>query len=283
MDIRDLTNKAYWRAKQTGGLLGEGDRGREGDVGVGVAPAVRGTEDGPAGGGDGSRRCLGPLGRRAGDGRRADGLVLTADLGQQQRAVGADGRPGRSGAAGAGGNRVGGRRLEGVDGSMRAGASVARVVRNLKQRRIKSEARGGSGIAWWEGKVKRDIRCQTGGVLVGSSRPGGVSACLLTYVDMVTVGSCVEATHSAADYGLARAKRETGSDGWCREQDGELGGAVSTRPLQQESMRLLERGERCLRMDKQEMRDVGKRVILILMARRDAETIGHGWPADAGP
>jgi hypothetical protein len=80
-----------------------------------------------------------------------------------------DGRPRRSGAAGAGGgDRVGGRRLEGVDGSMRAGASVAGVVRDLKERRIKGEARWGGGIAWWEGEVKGDTRCQT----VSRSVPG---------------------------------------------------------------------------------------------------------------
>lgn len=88
---------------------------------------------------------------------------------------------------------------------MRAGASVARVVRNLKKRRIKSEARGGSGVAWWEGEVKSDIRCQTGGVLVGSSRSG-----VLLTVDLRGHGDgwvvCRLDTHSAADYGLARAK-----------------------------------------------------------------------------
>jgi hypothetical protein len=44
---------------------------------------------------------------------------------------------------------------------MRAGASVTRVERDIKKRRIKSEARRGSGIAWWESEVKCDIRCQT--------------------------------------------------------------------------------------------------------------------------
>ena len=60
-------------------------------------------------------------------------------------------------------NRVGGRRLKRVNGSMRAGASVVAggVERNLEKRRIESKARRGSGIAWREGEVKGDIRCQT--------------------------------------------------------------------------------------------------------------------------
>ena len=78
----------------------------------------------------------------------SDGLVLATDLGQKERPMSPDGRPRRGGTAGAGGgDRVGGRRLEGVDGSMRTGASVARVVRNLQERRIKREARRGSRVA----------------------------------------------------------------------------------------------------------------------------------------
>lgn len=46
--------------------------------------------------------------------------------------MGPDGRARRGSVAGAdGGERVGGRRLEGVDGSMRTGASVASVERDL--------------------------------------------------------------------------------------------------------------------------------------------------------
>jgi hypothetical protein len=112
-----------------------------------------------------SRRRRGPstLGCPRSNSGGDNSLVLAADLGKEERPMSSDGRPCRSGAAGAGGgDRVGGRRLEGVDGSMRAGASVARVVRDLEERRIKGEARRGSGIAWWKGEVKGNTRCQTG-------------------------------------------------------------------------------------------------------------------------
>lgn len=46
---------------------------------------------------------------------------------------------------------------------MRAGASMTRMVGDFKERGIKREARRGNRAAWWwEGKVKGDIRCQTG-------------------------------------------------------------------------------------------------------------------------
>lgn len=83
----------------------------------------------------------------------------------------ADGGPRRRGAAGAdGGDRVGGRRLEGVDGAMRAGASVARVVRDLEKRRVKGEARRGSRLAWGKAEVEREIRCQTVSLSAGVSQ-----------------------------------------------------------------------------------------------------------------
>jgi hypothetical protein len=44
---------------------------------------------------------------------------------------------------------------------MRAGASVAGIVRNLKKRRIKRKTRRGDRIAWGEGEVKGNRRCQT--------------------------------------------------------------------------------------------------------------------------
>lgn len=47
---------------------------------------------------------------------------------------------------------------------MRTGASVARIVWDLEKRRVKREARRGSRIAWGEGEVKHDVRCQTGRV-----------------------------------------------------------------------------------------------------------------------
>ncbi len=50
--------------------------------------------------------------------------------------------------------RIGGRRLEGVDGAMRTGASVSRVVGDFEKRRIKGKARGGGRVAWWESKVE---------------------------------------------------------------------------------------------------------------------------------
>lgn len=74
---------------------------------------------------------------------------------------------------------------------MRTGASVARIVWNLKKRRIKRKARRGSRIAWGKGEVKRDICCQTEkaiGVLVQvkikDSRPQRA-----TYVDISTTGT----------------------------------------------------------------------------------------------
>ncbi len=86
---------------------------------------------------------------------RADGLVLAADLGQEKRAVGADGRAGGCGGSCAVAHeRVGGRRLEGVDGAMRTGASVSRVVGDFEKRRIKGKARGGGRVTWWESKVE---------------------------------------------------------------------------------------------------------------------------------
>lgn len=44
---------------------------------------------------------------------------------------------------------------------MRAGASVAVMVWDLKERRIKRKARRGGWIAWGKCEVKDDIRCQT--------------------------------------------------------------------------------------------------------------------------
>lgn len=44
---------------------------------------------------------------------------------------------------------------------MRTGASVAGIIGNLEKRRIERKAGRGSRIAWGEGEVKGDIRCQT--------------------------------------------------------------------------------------------------------------------------
>lgn len=46
---------------------------------------------------------------------------------------------------------------------MRTGASVAWIVWDFKKRRVKRKARRGRRIAWGEGEVKGDIRCQTEG------------------------------------------------------------------------------------------------------------------------
>lgn len=47
---------------------------------------------------------------------------------------------------------------------MRTGASVAWIVWDFKKRRVKRKARRGRRIAWGEGEVKGDIRCQSGHV-----------------------------------------------------------------------------------------------------------------------
>jgi hypothetical protein len=101
------------------------------------------------------------LWRRGGHSCRIYGLILGSDLGEKQRVMGANRGPSGSGPPGAGGQRVGGRRLKRVDGSMRTGASVAGIVWDLKKRRIKRKARGGSRIAWGECEVKGKVRCQT--------------------------------------------------------------------------------------------------------------------------
>jgi len=74
---------------------------------------------------------------------------------------------------------------------MRAGASVTRVERNLEKRRIKSKARRGSGIAWWEAEIKGDIRCQTDGAVSPGSVWGPTWTGRATYVDMVITGRAV--------------------------------------------------------------------------------------------
>jgi beta-lactamase superfamily II metal-dependent hydrolase len=103
---------------------------------------------------------------------------------------------------------------------MRAGASVARVVRDLEERRIKGEARRGSGIAWWKGEVKRNTRCQTG----SRSVPGclGLTPEMRTHVDMLTAGQGVSTDTHTADYRLVCERgcsvRRQGGDRlrWCK-------------------------------------------------------------------
>ena len=84
------------------------------------------------------------------------------------------------------------------------------VVGDVEERWIKGEGRGGSGIAWGKGEVKRDIRCQTEGT-VRRCAPGGEEE-RSTYVDMVTGVKGVPSTPGERNWVGEVGREEAGSE-----------------------------------------------------------------------
>lgn len=68
---------------------------------------------------------------------------------------------------------------------------MAWIVWNFKKRRVKRKARRGRRIAWGEGEVKGDIRCQTEGNIrmLVHIRPKSSARERATYVDMSATGT----------------------------------------------------------------------------------------------